>query len=1654
MNRARDQLVTIYKGRAIACWIMCAGVIALGWATKSDALHWLVVLALLESTLNQPLLYPALAKKVRPIILARLNIIVDIIIFTYGLHFFGGYKSGILISGYMLIMLYAFLAVRPREGIIATVVSIAAFAIMYLLESKGIVRLHPALDVEKAGWKVLIIITMVLLLIPAYVGRNIYSTILAQEIKLQKALDRGLRLFTDARDAMLLITPEARVEQANPKAAELFNQPLKQMRGRMLTEILAPESTDDFAVLIQNVSTGQQVFGSNLRLRLPDGAERLVEVSAMPFARERGTSAIFIVLRDVTERRRLEGELKKYSEELELRVEQRTAELEESKERYQSTFEKAAVPLAWLDPDGTLQSANKFFYGLTGLDKNMEGKFQLVEILDKLTDREQVAQYLILHRKGYDAPTRLELAIRTGGGKILFTEWFIRFEPLTDQLLVSIIDDTERRLAEKAMRESEEKYRALVETSPDSIVVSDLEGKVVMANRQALRLYGCAREEELLGLNSFDFVAPEERKRALDNAMKVMETGRIQNIEYTIIRKDGTPYPGEVSASLIRDAEGRPKYFIGVTRDISNRKKIENARKESEKKYRSLFEQSRDVIYITTREGTFLDINPAATELFGYERSEMIGMDVRKIYADPADRDRFKKEVEQKGAVNDYEVRFSKKDGTIMDCLLTSTLRRDASGNITGYQGIIRDVTERKRAEEALKESEARYRLLVDTSPDAIVVTGQNGIITMLNEKALKLFGAEAVKDVQGRKAYEFIAKDFEQQTEEIAQRLREFGSIAGVEFTMIRKDGSILPVELSASIIRDGQGAPAGFIGVIRDITDRKRVEMELTRYRERLEELVERRTAELTAANEQLKNEAAERERAEDSLRESEAKYRALFESAPETIAVVGLDGTILDLNTSRGILTSLPREERIGKPFSQVGLIKEKDVPGYADLIASLIRGEKVQPFEVKHTPPGGDAVWLEIFPSALKKDGKVHAIQVMTRDITARKRADQALRESEERYRLLANNVTDLIWTADLNLQITYISPSIERLRGYTVEEAFHQTLEQRLTPESLRMAIQVLSEEMEIEKRPDKDPKRKRTLEFEERCKDGSTILTEASISFLRDPAGNPVGFLGVTRDITQRKRTEAELNKYRERLEDLVEKRTADLLNANENLRFEIAERVKTEHDLLASERKYSTLFQDSRDAVYLVSTDGRLLDVNQAAVELSGYSREELLGMNVMDLYVDPRQRDDYREQIEKTGAVRDYEVKLRDKDGRERDVIITSTLWRGKDGEVLGFHGIIRDITDIKRTERAIRESEQQYRTLVETSPDAIIMVDLAGNILTANRRALELWGGPGLQELIGQNAFPLVAQADRERAVEKLASVVTNGQVRDLELTLLRHDGSEYPGEASGTLIRDSNNRPSAIIVAFRDIIERRRAEQALRQSQDQLLQAEHMAGVGQIAAGVAHDMNSPLTAISYYSQALEKLQSLKKADRENVKRIEESVERIQRLLARIINYASTKSAEFEPVDLNTLVRQVLDALSHEIETRPNAGLKTRLDDKVPKVNGSAEHLFDLISNLVINALQALGTKKGQVTVSTRLKRGMVELMIADTGVGIPKKDLPDIFTPFVSRRKDAQGTGLGLAIVQRIARLHGGDVKVKSEPGKGTTFTVSLPPADNS
>jgi PAS domain S-box-containing protein len=395
-------------------------------------------------------------------------------------------------------------------------------------------------------------------------------------------------------------------------------------------------------------------------------------------------------------------------------------------------------------------------------------------------------------------------------------------------------DITERKKAEVALRESEERNRTLVETSPDAITLLDLNLNIIMANQPALKLYGHESAEEIKGKNGFDYLALEERGRATEDMRKMLETGSMGPIEYTLVKKNGTPFPAELKASLVLDAQKKPSGIILVSRDITERKKAEEALRESEEKYRTILENIEDGYYEVDIAGNFAFFNDSFCRIYGYPREELIGMNDRQY----TDQENAKKLFQTFNRVyrtgesakgTDWEI--IRKDGTKRNIEASVSLIKDASGNQIGFRGLVHDITERKKAEEQL----SKLFRAVEQSPATVMITDTDANIEYVNPKFTQLTGY-TLEEVIGKNPR--ILKSGETPPEEY-KRLWDTitsGREWQGEFHNKKKNGELYWESASISSIKNAEGLITHLVAVKEDITGRKRAEEERAALQEQL--------------------------------------------------------------------------------------------------------------------------------------------------------------------------------------------------------------------------------------------------------------------------------------------------------------------------------------------------------------------------------------------------------------------------------------------------------------------------------------------------------------------------------------------------------------------------------------------------------------------------------------------------------------------------------------------------------------------------------------------------------------------------------------------------------------------------------------------------
>ena len=527
-------------------------------------------------------------------------------------------------------------------------------------------------------------------------------------------------------------------------------------------------------------------------------------------------------------------------------------------------------------------------------------------------------------------------------------------------------------------------------------------------------------------------------------------------------------------------------------------------------------------------QGRITYFNRACEELTGYSRDEVVGRVFWEFLLPErcveSARQWFGDVVSGKKPPGQFECSWIAKDGDERLIAWRDSATTGVQGKVTQVLTTGMDITESKRTEEALQASEERLRIIFEFAPDAYYLSDLQGHF---------LDGNKAAEERVGYGRQELIGKSFLRlnllppgQIPKAAALLAKnaVGQPTGPdEFTLIRKDGTRVEVEIRTYPVRIAGRALV--LGIARDVTERKRAQEALRQVRDELEQRVEERTEELAKSNEQLRREVAERELAQAALRESEELYRGLEELSGMAIVRLDREGRRTFVNDHALRMYGRSREEFLkGRYGDQIvpedreameEAIKEATEKGetvFGSISRQMVRGQ------VRHMSSN----WMPI----RDVQGKVTGMQTTTTDITDQVEMEERLRQSEAFFRGVTENVTDLIWTMDMGLRFTYLSPSVTPSLGYEVEEAMALSLEQMLTPDSFELAMKTLGEELAIEGMEEKDLSRSRTLDLELICEDGSTIWTETRMTFLRDSSGQAVGILGVTRDITERSRLE------------------------------------------------------------------------------------------------------------------------------------------------------------------------------------------------------------------------------------------------------------------------------------------------------------------------------------------------------------------------------------------------------------------------------------------------------------------------------------------------------------------------------------------------
>ncbi len=874
---------------------------------------------------------------------------------------------------------------------------------------------------------------------------------------------------------------------------------------------------------------------------------------------------------------------------------------------------------------------------------------------------------------------------------------------------------------------------------------------------------------------------------------------------------------------------------------------------------------------------------------------------------------------------------------------------------------------DRQRAEEA-------YRALVEHSLQGFCIL-QEGRIVFANHAFVEMGGycVEEMKGMSSEAVRDCVHPDDRARVwGYYRDRLQGKEVPDRYEFRFIHKDGRVYWLESCASLITY-QGTPATQLAVV-DITERRR---------------------------------------AEQALRESEERYRTFFENATDIIYTGDLTTKKLtSVNQAIERILGYTAEEVLGTRIDDYLTPDQRSTSD--EMTQRKLDGARSTRYEITVLAKDGREVPLEVNSWFRYEDGRPVAYQGVARDITTRRQAQEALREREELYRLLAENTSDMISRHLPDSTYLYVSPACRTMFGYEPEELIGRRAFDFMHPDDV---VRVMATCQEAVEKGGSD-----VGQYRRRTKDGQYVWIETRGHVIRDEAtGEVLDIVCSARDITGRRRAEEALRESEERLRQLIES----------------AEDVISLHDLA-----------------------GRFLYYNGPSRFRFGAT--DMLGKTFYDV-LDEAEAATLARQM---GQVVAAEMPMT---FENRMTIQGESLWfsdhvfpvRDAADSITRVARISRNVTERKEVEGRLR----LVSSAVEQSSEGIGVASLDGTLVFVNDAFAELHGY-AQEELVGRHLSVLHTPEQMLVVNEALAESARSGEFRG-EIGHVRRNGTTFPTFMHISLLRDEAGRAVGMIGTMRDITERKRMEQRIRdytENLEQLVQErtarvreleqqanemEKLAATGRIAAGVAHEINNPLTGIRNSLVLVKQAIPTDHQYYSFVELIEREIERITNIVRQMYRLYRPKSSQLSRVNVGSVLRETHLLLQRKIEQR-ELRIRNDVPPDLPQLQLPEGDLRQIIYNLLLNALQA-SPDGAEVLLRVRSHDDALHIEIADQGEGIPPEVLPKVFEAFFTTKKqdDDGGMGLGLSVSHSLARAMGARIDIDTEPGQGTTFTLSLP-----
>jgi len=1340
----------------------------------------------------------------------------------------------------------------------------------------------------------------------------------------------------------------------NDRFCEIVGYQCDELLTMRLHDLTHEEDLSSGAKLFEQTGAEGKPFVIEKRYVRKDGSSIWVHctVSAILGADGKPQSILAVAL-DITGRRNTEEELR----QSERRLEQQS--------RIFDTTLSSITDFAYIfDKEGRFAYSNQPLLDLLGVTlEEITGKnFYDLNYPNDLAAR---LQRQIQHVFDTKEIVRDETPFTSPTGADGFYEYI--FNPVfASDGTVEIVAGSTRDISERKAAEESIRFQShLLDTVEQSVIATDLNGTITYWNRFAEELYGWTTTEAV-GRNVMELTTPDVMTGQADEIMSQLRQGKSWSGEFMVQRRDGTTFPAQVANSPINDGNGKLIGVVGVSFDISTRRQAEEAVRESEEKYRNLFNSIDEGFCIIEmlfddggkpRDYRFIESNPMFEKLTGLKNAT--GKTALELVPN---LEKFWIETYGKVALTGESVRFENHSEP-MNRWFDVHASRVGGAESRQVAVVFNNITERKRTEDDLRYQKTLLEALTESVLDGILIVSPEGKMLHFNQHFQNIwnFPPKVIESQSDELALSWAAE----QTMEPAAFLARVKTVYEQPDTEVReellmKDGRVY--ERFGAPIRNGN-AHYGWLWTFRDITTRKH---------------------------------------AEDALREINQRFSATYELAPVGIVESSPECKYINGNEQFSVITGYDKKELSELSIQEI--THAEDFPTDFELHQKLVGGEiPFYQIEKRYVRKDGSIVWCDLFRSAVRDaQGKTLYTIGAVSDITTRKQAEEALRESEESYRILAETASDAIIRIDENSTIQFVNTATERIFGYSPQEMVGQSLTM-LMPEEMR---QEHRGGFDRYLRTGKRNLNWESIEVPARHKDGHHFPLE--ISFGEYHRNGMRFFIGIARDITERRQAEALLRE---------------------------------------SEERFAKAFNSSPLAITITSLKtGKLIEVNDTFVNLTGFSREEAVGRTTAELglWYKPIDRDDELGVVKSEGSIRDAEYRFRMKDETEIVGLLSAELLE-IGGEPCALT-VIQDITTRKRAEELIYESEEKFRNLANSISQFAWMTDASGYIFWYNERWFE-YTGTTLEEMQGWGWKAVHHPEEVERVTEKFKQHIASGEIWE-DTFPLRSKTGEYRWFLSRALpIRDETGKIVRWFGTNTDIEDVRLAEEKLKEAdrrKDEFL------------ATLAHELRNPLAPIRSGLEIIRRSDYNKTTIKETLETVERQTNQIIHLVDDLLEISRITQGKIklkkERIELKTAVEMAVET-NRDLIALNEHDLTVSLPDEPVFINADLTRISQIILNLLNNSAKYT-EPGGKIWLTAETTADEVEIRIRDTGIGIPSEMLSDIFEMFrqieTAGEQARIGLGIGLSVVKGLVEMHGGTVTAFSAgKGKGSEFVVRLP-----